>query len=182
MANWLDRFRQKLRTGRLLYFAYGSNMSHARLQARVPSAVALTPAELTGHRLRFHKKGLDGSGKCDIEQTGDPADRVFGVVFDIAAAEKPRLDRKEGLGFGYNLKSVVVKTPGGDSLQAFVYYATRTDPTLHPFDWYKTHVLTGARENGLPADYVDAIAAIKAVADPKRQRRQRELALYRRLT
>ena len=39
------------RTG--LYFAYGSNMSTPRLQARLPHARPLGPAWLDGHRLAF---------------------------------------------------------------------------------------------------------------------------------
>ncbi|TNF88372.1 MAG: gamma-glutamylcyclotransferase, partial [Gammaproteobacteria bacterium] len=41
----------------LYYFAYGSNMSPARLQARVPSARPLGVYRLKGHRLSFHKRG-----------------------------------------------------------------------------------------------------------------------------
>lgn len=175
---WLEHFRAKPRTGRLLYFAYGSNMSRARLRARIPSATFITTAELTGHRLRFHKRGFDGSGKCDIELTGDPADKVFGVVFEIAAVEKPRLDRKEGLGFGYDLKTVDLRTAEGSTVSALAYFATRTDSALRPFAWYKTHVLTGARESGLPADYVRLIAAVETIQDPKPRRRRRELAIY----
>lgn len=177
--SWLDRLRGRIRDqGRLLYFAYGSNMSHARLSARVPSAHRLTTAFLDGHRLRFHKRGFDGSGKCDIEQTGEPGDLVYGVVFDIAAAEKPRLDRKERLGFGYELKTVELITAAGQALSGLAYYATDSDPGLQPFDWYKTHVLTGARENALPLDYQESIAAIEAIPDPNRRRYRKELAIY----
>ena len=41
------------------YFAYGSNMSFARLQARVPSARSLGCYALRQHDLRFHKSGLE---------------------------------------------------------------------------------------------------------------------------
>lgn len=44
--------------------------------------------EPPAHRLRFHKVGEDGSGKCDAEETGDPEDRVIGVVYAISASEK----------------------------------------------------------------------------------------------
>jgi gamma-glutamylcyclotransferase len=85
----------------MLYFAYGSNMCTARLRARVPSARPIAAACLENHRFAFHKISDDDSGKGDAFYTGEPADFVWGVVFDIDEGEKPRLDRHEGLGFGY---------------------------------------------------------------------------------
>ena len=43
------------------YFAYGSNMSLARLQERVPSARKLEIVTLKNHQLRFNMSGTDGS-------------------------------------------------------------------------------------------------------------------------
>ena len=78
------------------YFAYGSNMLTARLQARCPSARPLGRATARGRRLAFHKRSdVDGSGKCDLVPADDGA-LVVGVVFDLAADELPALDRAEG--------------------------------------------------------------------------------------
>ena len=162
----------------MLYFAYGSNMSRARLLARVPSAEFVTTARLEAHRLAFHKAGADGSGKCDALATGDPAHCVFGVVFEIAAAEKEHLDRIEGLGVGYAEKRVRLAAADGAVLEAFLYCATRIDAALAPFAWYQAHVLAGARQHGLPADYVRAIEAVTVIDDPDPARARRELAIY----
>lgn len=161
----------------MLCFCYGSNMSQRRLQARVPSARFVAVAELPGHRLRFHKSATDGSAKCDAEETGNPEDRVIGVVYEIADAEKPDLDRHEALGFGYDEKQVVLTT-GTGSLRAWMYYATRINASLKPFHWYKDHVLIGARENGLPAEYIARIEAVASIDDPKPERHDRELSIY----
>lgn len=162
----------------MLYFAYGSNMSRPRLQARVPSASFVTTARLDAHRLAFHKAGADGSGKCDAHETGVAEHRVFGVVFEIAAVEKPQLDRVEGLGVGYAQKAVELIGADGESLAAFMYSAIRIDPAFVPFSWYKVHVLMGARAHGLPADYVSWIESITARDDPDVDRARRELAIY----
>jgi hypothetical protein len=45
-------------------------------------------------------------------------DVVWGVVFNIAASEKSKLDKAEGLGGGYNAHSVAVMTPSGAYLKA----------------------------------------------------------------
>lgn len=162
----------------MLCFSYGSNMSRARLRERVASAEFLTVAALSQHRLRFHKSGRDGSGKCDAEFTGDPEDRVLGVVFEIPGDEKRILDRIEGLGTGYDEKEVEVVTADGRSLSARMYVATDIDPLRKPYRWYKRHVLTGARENELPTEYVAGIEAVEADEDPDGARSRRELAIY----
>lgn len=162
----------------MLCFCYGSNMSQRRLRARVPSARFVAVADLPAHRLRFHKSTRDGSAKCDAEETGNPDHRVIGVIYEIADHEKPDLDRHEALGFGYDEKQVEAITEQG-RFHAWMYYATRIDESLKPFHWYKDHVLIGARENSLPADYIAQIEAVESINDPKPERHERELAIYR---
>jgi gamma-glutamylcyclotransferase len=163
----------------MLYFSYGSNMSTPRLAARAPAARAVGVAKLQMHGLSFRKKGKDGSAKCDAVCTNDRMDVVYGVVFRISAAGKAELDRQEGLKNGYEEKVVRVVTRDGKALQAVTYYATRIEPGLKPYEWYKEHVLRGAREHGLPAEYIQAIASVEAVPDPDRRRHARELSIYR---
>lgn len=151
----------------MLYFSYGSNMSSKRLQDRVQSAKFVTIATLFKHDLRFHKKSKDGSGKCDAHRTGSNEHAVIGVVFNIVGSEKTDLDRKEGLGYGYEEKIVEVLTHSGEIIEALTYYATNIDTVLKPYHWYKQHVLTGAKENGLPEGYVERISSIESTSDPK---------------
>lgn len=163
----------------MFYFAYGSNMSTARLRARVPSARVLGPGRLPGHALRFHKSSeADGSAKCDACHTADAGDTVQGVVFRIDPGERPHLDRAEGLGVGYAVKEVAVHLDGGDRVAAFTYYAVAIDPRLRPYHWYKEHVLRGALEHGLPEPYVEVIRAVESCSDPQAERHRRELAIY----
>ena len=162
----------------MLCFSYGSNMSLARLQDRVPSARFVAVATLPAHTLRFHKVSKDGSGKCDAEQTGNPDDRVIGVVYEISDKEKLALDRKEGLGSGYKEKEVEV-TADQKKLTALMYFATKVDSLLKPYRWYKEHILFGARENDLPAEYIAQLEAIESVDDPDTARNERELIIYR---
>lgn len=164
-----------------VYFSYGSNMSRRRLEARVRLVGAAVVASLPAHRLAFHKYGRDGSAKCDIQYTADQADRVVGVLFNLSAPAGPVLDKCEGLGNGYQRKQVQVQVLAPDDvpIPAMTYYATRIDPSLKPFKWYLAHVLAGAREHGLPPDYVASIERIKAVDDPDPDRHDREMSIYR---
>lgn len=148
-----------------LNFAYGSNMASRRLLARTPSAVPLGAACLPGFRLAWHKVGRDGSGKCDIVETGAAGDAVWGVVYRIAEAERPLLDLAEGLGQGYDYRALEVSL-GDRIVHAGAYVATHIDAALQPFDWYRALVADGADEHGLPLAYRDALGRVLVRADP----------------
>ena len=160
------------------YFAYGSNMSLARLQARVPSARHIGPAVLGGHLLRWHKIGSDGSGKCDALHTGDAHHQLPGVLFEIDPVHRKHLDVAEGLGHGYDAKWVDVRADCGADVGAFTYYALRIDVALQPYAWYKQHVLLGARESGLPPAHIHSIEGVGPVEDPDPERDRRERSIH----
>lgn len=162
----------------LNYFAYGSNMSIARIGQRVPSASSLGLAILEQHQLRFHKIGTDGSAKCDAFLTGDSAHRVFGVLYTIDPDHKSLLDKVEGVGQGYEQKEISVTDSGGKLTSAFTYYATHIDDTLTPYSWYLNHVLVGAREASLPEDYIAELTGIATVDDRNLQRSQLETSIH----
>lgn len=149
-------------------FAYGSNMLSARLRERCPSARPLGVAQLSGHELRWHKRSADGSGKCDVVR-GDREHTVFGVVYEIDASQKAALDRAEGLGHGYDQTAATVLL-NGDAVTVSIYVATKTDPALKPYTWYKALVVAGAKEHGLPALYIANLEAVEASDDLDRAR------------
>jgi hypothetical protein len=162
-----------------------SRPTHIRLPQRprrVPRdayAIPISTGCIVGHRLTFTKVSKDGSGKCDAEFTGKAQDVVWGVLYSFDPAEKGRLDRAEGLGNGYAEKQVSVIV-GGEAKMAVTYYATKKDPSLRPYDWYKEYVLFGARENGLPDEYiVSMIESVVAIEDPDKERSARERAILR---
>lgn len=102
---------------------------------------------------------------------------MYGVVFEIASSEKSELDKKEGLGRGYGEKQVTVLSSSGEELEVVTYYATNIDETLKPCDWYKEHVLRGAKEHSLPTDYLEEIMAIESVPDPDNY--ENEMQIYK---
>ncbi len=153
-------------------------MSTPRIRRRVESATVVSTARLIHHTLRFHKKSIDGSAKCGIENTNNPADIVHGVVFEILASDKRILDRYEGLGHGYEEKQVSLILPHGGAVDARTYYATHIDTSLMPYHWYKEHVLRGACEHSLPTAYIAAIEAVTSIADPDQQNHIQELSIY----
>ena len=153
-------------------------MASERLLARIPGAIKVNTAWLLEHRLKFRKSDKGKSGKCDIEMTGNPLDRVHGVVYQISDQDKAILDQYEGLGDGYNDKLVELTSENKQALSAITYYALLIDEAMIPYHWYKGHVLHGAIEHQLPADYIDMIKAVPSKNDPDTARSARELAIY----
>jgi hypothetical protein len=168
----------------MLYFAYGSNMCTGRLRERVPSAQVLCRAKLSQHTFHFHKRSIDGSAKGNALETLNPADVVWGVVFEIDPAEKRRLDVAEGLGHGYLEKNATVADEEGRKHSVLLYVAEpgAIDDNLQPYSWYKRFVVEGARQHGLPVDYIATIEAIPATEDQDRNRDARNRAIGEELS
>lgn len=162
----------------MYYFSYGSNMSSRRLKQRLSSARPISVATLYGHRLCWHKRGQDGSAKCDAAPTGNDTHAVQGVLYELAAEQRPLLDQIEGVGAGYDAIDVRLLLRSGEFVQAFTYQATHIDEDLIPFDWYKIHVVQGAREHDLPGNYIALLESVAVREDPDRERHRRELSVY----
>ena len=149
------------------YAAYGSNLHPVRLARRIASAQLIGTTYLPDWSLRFHKRSVDASGKCSIQEgsTG-----VHFAVYDISEADKLVLDEIEGAGLGYAEISLVMPTYG----RCFSYTASEThiDDALEPYDWYRELVLAGARLLDFPKDYVSTIAGVSACRDPEPPRHQ----------
>ncbi len=160
------------------YFAYGSNMSLLRLKERVPSAKKLEIVTLKKHQLRFNMRGDDDSGKCDSFETHSNEDIVIGALFEIDENEKGALDRAESLGDGYDQKLVFVQNNSGEVFEALTYYAIKIDATLQPYSWYLNHVIIGAKETKVPADYLAIIESVKCIEDPDTKRDAKQRAMY----
>lgn len=162
------------------YFAYGSNMSVTRLSNRITSVDVVGTHILYRHDLRFHKiSDTDGSAKCDVFYTGQKSDTVYGLLYRIDEKAKQILDRIEGLGAGYEEKKVqLISVDDQSENEAFTYYATDIDPSLKPYKWYVTHVLTGARDAGFPKGYLNKLERVKTVQDYDRKREEKELSIY----
>ena len=134
------------------YFAYGSNMSRARLEARIDRVRVVGPAVLEDHRHRFSKLGRDGTGKGNIE--GHARARVWGVVYELDEAQLRRLAVFEG---GYREDTLSVNLPSGEGVVTHSFRALEVVEGLAPSADYLGHYLQGMREHALPEHYVEAV-------------------------
>ncbi|WP_375567505.1 gamma-glutamylcyclotransferase family protein [Oceaniradius stylonematis] len=161
-----------------LYFAYGSNMLPARLQARCASARVIGAASAPGFDLEFSKLSKkDGSGKATLVTAADIA--TPGVLFEIDKANLGALDRAEGAGFGYDRADDFTAeiTGTGERITATTYIASATDRQLKPFDWYLALVIAGAQHHALGDDHVARLRLIEHLIDEEYGRTARRKAL-----
>lgn len=159
----------------LHYFAYGSNMHHGRLSARVASARSVAIARLPDHRLVFHKRGADGSGKASI--VADSGLEVWGVLYTLSARHAADLDAIEGSGYE-RIRLEIQQSPAGDIVSAFSYRARPhvIEYGLQPYSWYLEFLLQGAAHHDLPAHYVVELGRITATIDTNSARARRARA------
>ena len=161
------------------YFGYGSNMLTCKLKDRCPSAVPIGICKIKKHSLKFHKvshanqNGIpDISGKGDIVPSESETDEVYGVLFKILKTEEKKLDKAEGYpDYGYDKKEIdVISIKGEKYTSVRMYFANDIDPKKKPYHWYKEQVVQGAREHGLPEDYIKKIKAVESIPDQDQER------------
>ncbi len=145
-----------------LYFAYGSNMSTARMQERVSGARAIGRARLLGMRLVFNKLStIDGSAKANL--AASPGDVVWGVLFEIDPAKWSALDKSEG---GYDRIAMEVVDDTDHVVLAQTYVSAQLTDDPRPTEPYRRLIVESALEHGLPEDYVDALEVMDSRLDP----------------
>jgi gamma-glutamylcyclotransferase len=161
------------------YFAYGSNMLTERLRERCPSAKPLRIGTLKGYNLEFSKPSADRSGKGTIVKSSTIDAQVLGVLFEIASAERGRLDEAEGYRQGYDRRPdfAVDHLNDGTSAQATSYFATAFDRSLKSYDWYRALVIGGAKQHGLPKEWIADLERIAFSVDGELNRPNRLIAL-----
>ena len=160
------------------YFAYGAKMISAGLYSIVPQAQCLGVVKVMGYKLCFHNKSmLDASGKCNIIPVKDPANEVYGVLYEIPARDRYLLDKDQSLGYGNQEVTIKVYPAFHDpdsllippaGVFAFTYIAHKDNifEDLVPFTWYKELIVSGAKEHRLPADYIHRLEQCSSTPDP----------------
>jgi len=155
----------------IYYFAYASNLHPMRLMGRVASATLIGTIKLTRYKLIFHKKSIDGSSKCNLLETGEPSDHVYGAIYELDPQDKNDLDQFEGKGAGY-IDTPIQFQLEGVTYDCFTYIAQQSHIVNHlkPYHWYKDLVIIGAKFLQFPEAYVLSIESIESWDDPNKDR------------
>ena len=144
-----------------LLFAYGSNLAASEMDAWCPEARFAGLARLPDHRLALNRRSIRwGGGAVDIVRA--PGEEVWGVLYEVPDGTLDRIDAKEGEGWAYRRTDVEVEHHGR-RLAAEAYEVLDKEPEEVPATpEYAALLLRGARERGLPGDYVKRLLACLA--------------------
>lgn len=137
----------------MLYFAYASNMNRAQMERWCPASRFLKAVHLEGHRFVYDGFSVPWDGAVG-NIVNSATEGVWGALYEITERDRLTLDAFEGYPRSYEHKDVEVKDRDGKACQAMTYYRTgRALGKPHPD--YEKVVIDGAKQCGLPEDYVD---------------------------
>ena len=143
-----------------LYFAYGSNMSVEAMARRCPRSKAVGVARLERHRIAVMREGW-------LTAVRDPGSTVHGVLWNLALADMPALDRYEGLAQGLYAKAVQPVVAPGGAKRALVYFGANAGPGV-PRSEYIADIVAAARGWPLPAEGIAALESIQKTVERAR--------------
>ena len=129
-----------------LYFAYGANMDAAAMASRCPASRLIGQGRLHRHRFIVMREGY-------ASVVRDGRHTVWGVLWELALADVPALDRYEGVAGGLYVKaSQPVATAGG--VKRALIYLGRSTACGVPKPGYLKAVLAAGEAAQLPPPYL----------------------------
>ena len=135
-----------------LYFAYGSNMDQAAMLARCPASKPVCIGRLMRHRFIIFDEGY-------ATVVRDPQRVAWGMMWDLALADVPALDRYESLSTGLYTKVIQPIVTAQGPRRAIVYVGRSAKPGK-PLPGYMEGVVEAAGHAGLPGDYIRSLSAL----------------------
>jgi len=158
----------------LWYFAYGSNLdANTFLGRRRMEPLETRVAVLDDFELRFDLPvGPGERGVANVVPSR--GNEVWGVLYLLTHREAERLDRTEGVPHGaYSRLAIEARDTAGTRIGAFTYHSARGRAGRKPSRRYLGLLISGARQHGLPAQYIARLQSIPLAVDE----RERQLPL-----
>lgn len=155
------------------HFAYGSNMNskdlaeHCKKKNRVITLKNPKRAVLQHYKLTFNGFSTTRHGAvADIIPS--KGDDVWGVLFETDEDSLKNLDLKEGKGSKYERVFVNVIVFEGEGIEnqklkneVITYVSSRKEAYDLPHRDYLKVIIEGAKEHGLPTEYIEKLKEIK---------------------
>ncbi len=146
------------------YFAFGANMASRVLAARRVTPLSSEAASLPGYRLVFEERGLPVIEPAFASITRAAGETVHGVLMRLERADFDRIDATEGP--AYALLEIDVAGRKSGAVTAIAFQSTRPVQGYLPSRRYLRILCDGAREHGLPGEYIRALEAQPSVHVP----------------
>ena len=122
------------------------------MRQRCPSSLVLGPATLIGFSFFIMAEGYASVRR-------EPQVYVAGLLWDLALADVPALDRYEDVTAGlYGKRLLPVRIENGKLRHALVYVGRSTSPGV-PVPGYMESVVAAAEELGLPQGHMRTLRA-----------------------
>jgi gamma-glutamylcyclotransferase (GGCT)/AIG2-like uncharacterized protein YtfP len=128
-----------------LYFAYGANMDVAAMAKRCPASRPLGLARLPRHRWIISTDGY-------ANVLRDPRREVHGMLWELALADVPVLDRFEDVPRLYRKVTQPVIAAAG--IRRALVYIGRASEAGRPRAGYLDDVIRAAESAGLPTAHI----------------------------
>ncbi len=150
------------------YFAYGSNMNRGTfVDRRGMHPIRERAGFLDDYRLCFNIP-IGPGGRAVANLQSQAGARTWGVLYLITTEEFDRLDRTEGVPSGvYRRIPVNVGVDSGRPIAAFTYQSERITEGRKPSARYIGLLIEGARQHGLPDDYLDFLGSFELAPDER---------------
>ncbi|KAI8438717.1 hypothetical protein MSG28_011130 [Choristoneura fumiferana] len=174
---------------KFLYFAYGSNLLHKRIQIQNPTAEFFSSAVLPDWRLDFNLQVKAWNGAV-ATVVPDHKSVTWGALWLIDLDQMAELDKQEGVPDGwYYATNVTVLQPKGGSFEARIYIETQNpSPPLRPgqtlpmdrrpSNTYLSVITFGAIESKLPKDYIKYLFTIPSNGKTASKEKLQELGHF----
>jgi len=145
----------------VLYFAFASNMNQAQMKRWCPASRFLKAVILEGYRFVYDGLSVSWEGATgNIVQS--TTESVWGALYEITERDRLTLDAFEGYPRNYDHKDVDVRDREGKIDRAMTYFRTGR-PLSKPHPDYERIVIDGAKECGLPDDYIEKFLRVPRI-------------------
>jgi gamma-glutamylcyclotransferase (GGCT)/AIG2-like uncharacterized protein YtfP len=145
-------------------FVYASLLSQCEVDKHCATARFESLAWLADRRVAFTKPARRWGGHS-ADVIAAPGERVWGVIYAVGEHDLDALDAREGVPDHYRRIAVEVITAGaGERTTTWMFEAADAMRRAEaaPSADYLAAIISGARERGLPADYISALEAAAA--------------------
>lgn len=142
-----------------LYFAYGANLDVEAMALRCPRSRFVGVARLARHRFALMKEGF-------ATVVRDPQSNVHGVLYDLALADIPALDRYEEVSSGlYQKVTQPILRQQGGPVRALVYMGRGGEARgAMAKPGYMEAIIRHAQAHHLPREHIAYLAHLAPTA------------------